>query len=333
MKIHLPLIFSIAGLLLSSCASIINGPNTRVQINASTPLKVAIRNDTIEVIQSAFITPKRSPQHLTLNVITPDTSFVSHIQPISSLAYYFNIAAVYGLGFLIDRTNPKRYTYPIKLWIRNNKVYDYNHKNPEFNFENIIKVTANNLFDFNDFLEPSIYYERKLNSHSSYTLGIGLPVSQFIDRKSPKGLKLGYEHKFYFQNSAPFGQYIGLELNHLWVKHLAEVGFINKDIEKKRTGLFGTSNQKYREWIQIHKKTYTFNVKYGYQHRIINRFFVDLSIGLGLRHRDIKHTGRSRPQDDSYPYWLDIFNEHRELKAGNSWSVTLPLSAKLGYSL
>ena len=332
MKIHLSFICFIAVLFFSSCASIINGPNTRVQINADTPLKVAVLNDTTEIVESAIITPRRSPQNLSLKVITPDTSFVSNIRPISSLAYYFNITAVYGLGFLVDRANPKRYTYPIQLWIKNNKIYDYNHKNPEFDFGNIIKVTTNNLFDFNDFLEPSIYYERKLNSHSSSTFGIGIPANQFYKRKTPKGLRLGYEHKLYFQNRAPFGQYIGLELNHLWVKHLAEIGFINEDIKREWTGWFGASNQKYTEWVQVHKKTYTFNVKYGYQQKIINRFFVDLSVGLGLKYRDIKHTGRSRPQDVSYTYWLDIFNEHREIKAGNSWSVTFPLSAKLGYS-
>lgn len=333
MRICLPFIATVASLLLFSCASIVNGPTTSVRINSETPLKVVVQHDTTNVIKSATINPRRSSQALSLKVITSDTSFVSNIKPVSSLAYYFNITAFagYGLGFLIDHSKDKRYTYPLKIWVKNNKIYDYNHKNPEFDFSNIIKVTTNNLFDFNDFLEPSIYYERKLNNYSSSTFGIGVPVNQFNARKAPKGFRLGYEHKFYFQNKAPFGQYIGLEFSHLCVKHLAELGFINEDIPREWTGWFGPNNQKYEEWVQVHKQTYTFNVKYGYQQKI-NRFFIDLSVGLGLKNRDIKHTGRSRLQDAAHRPWLDIFNGYAEVEEGNTWRMTLPLSLKLGYS-
>ena len=334
MRICLPFMVIVTSLMLFSCASIINGPNTRVQINSENSLKVVVQNDTINIDKSAIINPRRSSQALSLKIITPDTSFVSNIQPVSSLAYYFNITAFagYGLGFLVDRSKDKRYTYPIKLWVKGDKIYDYDHKNPEFAFSGIIKVTANNLFDFNDFLEPSVYYERKLNNYSSSTFGIGVPVNQFNIRRAPKGFRFGYEHKFYFQNKAPFGQYIGLEFSHLWIKHLAEFGFINEDIKREWTGLFGPNNQKYEEWVQVHKKTYTFNVKYGYQQKIINRFFIDLSVGLGLKNRDIKHTGRSRPQDAFHRPWFDIFNEYAEVKEGNTWRMTLPFSLKLGYS-
>jgi hypothetical protein len=341
MRIVIPLVVSCI-LLLTSCARILNSRYTDIKITADSAMTLVIKNDTIALRPSATVTVLRSADFLKFETIHQDSSYQHQFKALNSLAYYLNINpyAGYGLGLLVDAKSSKRYTYPQKIWIKNNRALDYHHKNPNFKFDNTIKIALNNMLDFNDFLEPSVYYERRLNSFSSSTIGFGVPVNNLGRTKNLKGYRLGYEHRFYFKQTAPLAPYIGLEFSYFTANYLSNIRFINESIHRETDpfgltlllgAIFDIDERSYREWVKLAKKTYTFNVKYGVQQKI-NRFIVDFSVGLGMKNREVKHLDRFRPEDEIYRSWFDIFNSRKENEEGNSWSLTVPLSLKFGYS-
>ncbi|MBK9490620.1 MAG: hypothetical protein IPO07_18925 [Haliscomenobacter sp.] len=105
----------------TSCASILNPRYKSMSVFTQQPSKVIIRSDTLhtEANQVNFLIP-RSKDSLKLVIITDTSRQTFQIASRSSFAYYLNIAYNYGLGMLIDRGSPKRYTYPRRIYLGNN---------------------------------------------------------------------------------------------------------------------------------------------------------------------------------------------------------------------
>lgn len=105
-------------LVLNSCATILNSRYKAMTIYTHTPAKVIIQKDTIhsEYNEAHFLVP-RSKNSLTFQLLIDTVTTTLSIPAKNSFAYYLNIPYNYGLGMFVDQGNPKRFTYPRRVYL------------------------------------------------------------------------------------------------------------------------------------------------------------------------------------------------------------------------
>jgi len=108
----------ITTLILSSCATIFNQPTKIIYISTTTPAKVVVNNDTFSIFQNKIpVEVQRQSTDLNINVFNDSIHKTVTIKHRNSIAYWMNVyPASFWTGFLIDKNNPKRYTYPTKIY-------------------------------------------------------------------------------------------------------------------------------------------------------------------------------------------------------------------------
>lgn len=109
--LYMPAIF-----LLSSCASILNEPNTRIKVYTDNPSELFIGNDSFNIDLEDKIIVKRGKDSLTLVVSQDSLAKTFILKPKNSFNYYLNVFS-YGLGFIWDSKSEKRYTYKRNLYL------------------------------------------------------------------------------------------------------------------------------------------------------------------------------------------------------------------------
>jgi uncharacterized protein YceK len=126
-------------ILFSSCATILNKPNTKTSLYTSSPAKIIIDQDTLSTTENKVdIILPRSKDTISIITITDSTKKTFHLNPKNSIAYYGNIPFNYGIGMLIDRNNSKRYKYPSQVYVdfadtlHSFSTYDKNNKHKWF---------------------------------------------------------------------------------------------------------------------------------------------------------------------------------------------------------
>jgi hypothetical protein len=104
-----------------SCATLLNDSNTRIKVNTTSPAKITVQNDVYSTQNNRkSIYPARSKNELLLTISTDSITKTIRLKSKNSGWYYYNIIGNYGLGMLIDRRNPKRYSYPKEIFINTN---------------------------------------------------------------------------------------------------------------------------------------------------------------------------------------------------------------------
>ncbi|MDR1089724.1 MAG: hypothetical protein LBL79_01500 [Prevotella sp.] len=123
------LIIALISCLFASCASILNGDWTSVSVWTEQPVKAIVRGDTLHTKPSSntnvlsFSVP-RSGEPLRFVLQSDSLRKTINLSPKNSQNYYLN-ALYFWPGFLVDMSNPKRYTYDSKLTFdRNLNLYD-----------------------------------------------------------------------------------------------------------------------------------------------------------------------------------------------------------------
>lgn len=104
--------------LLSSCASMLNQPHTSISLYTTQPSVIVQNHDTLQTTDnkaSLLIERKREP--LMLILTTDSIKKTIRIEPGNSLMYWSNILFNYGLGMLYDKNKPKRYGYPLRVYV------------------------------------------------------------------------------------------------------------------------------------------------------------------------------------------------------------------------
>lgn len=121
------LVFSCLFFGCCSCATILNPSHKSMTIYTPGPSKIIIKKDTLntEANEVHFLVP-RSKDPLNLRVIADTSDQSLSIPAKSSFAYYLNLPYNYGLGMLVDQNNPKRYTYPCRIYLDSNGSRDFN---------------------------------------------------------------------------------------------------------------------------------------------------------------------------------------------------------------
>ena len=121
------LLFSCLAFGCCSCATILNPSHKAMTIYTPSPSKIIIKKDTLQTEGNEvhFLVP-RSKEPLNLRVIADSSDHSLSIPAKSSFAYFLNIAYNYGLGMLVDQKNPKRYTYPRRIYLDSSGIRGFN---------------------------------------------------------------------------------------------------------------------------------------------------------------------------------------------------------------
>src|ERR1700741_3673536 len=138
---------AVIGCMLSSCATIMNQRTQEVIVHADTEVKVVLGKDTTTSENNYLrIYPKRKNESLKITVLNDSVSRNITLNPANSFPYWFNIYATWGLGALVDRSNPKRYDYPAYIDVKMNRaaadsVFGFSAKHLGTKYRNSIKFT------------------------------------------------------------------------------------------------------------------------------------------------------------------------------------------------
>ena len=106
-------------LVLSSCATVLNSPTKTIFITTTTPAKVVVNKDTLTTFQDKIpVEVQRQAADLSINVFNDSINKTVILKHRNSFAYWLNVYPIplCWTGFLIDRKNPKRYTYPTRMY-------------------------------------------------------------------------------------------------------------------------------------------------------------------------------------------------------------------------
>lgn len=105
--------------LFCSCATVLNKSIKTIYITTTTPAKIVVNQDTIlTYVSKVPIEIKRQPKDLNINVSNDSINKEVLFAYKNSFAYWLNIypTPLFWTGFLIDKNNPKRYTYPKRIY-------------------------------------------------------------------------------------------------------------------------------------------------------------------------------------------------------------------------
>lgn len=154
-------------------------------------------------------------------------------------------------------------------------------------YRNQLKVSPMRLLDpVNPGVE--VHYERVLSPRYSAELTYGYmtpAVSLRPTLREPyKGTRLGLEVKRTGKELDAFREYWSAEVVHN----------NSRAQEEEQIGIDSTDTQGIYHTFEIHKKTTTLNIKWGVQRRE-GRVVFDVGMGVGVKYRDIQHTGRQTP--------------------------------------
>jgi len=109
-----------------------NQSHKNITFYTTEPSDVIIDRDTIKTIDNkAILKVKRKNEIINIVAISDSLTQNFEIEPKSSFMYWSNIFCNFGLGMLVDRKKPKRYSYPQRIYTNSsdtlNRFYKYRH--------------------------------------------------------------------------------------------------------------------------------------------------------------------------------------------------------------
>lgn len=120
-------------ILLSSCATIINQPHTNVKVRTTESSKIIYRQDTIKTANNEVnLWVERKKETLSFVAMTDSITKTIEVKSKLSTAFWWgNLFSGAGvIGYAVDLTNPKRFTYPTRIYINSaetiGRYYRYN---------------------------------------------------------------------------------------------------------------------------------------------------------------------------------------------------------------
>jgi hypothetical protein len=119
-KKHLNLILPSLILIISSCATVFNSKTKKINITTSQPTKIILNQDTILTKKNnATIEVSRQKDPIKIKLINDSISKIININSKNSFSYWLNAypTPILWTGFIIDKNNPKRYTFPSRIYI------------------------------------------------------------------------------------------------------------------------------------------------------------------------------------------------------------------------
>lgn len=154
------------GFLLNSCATLFHSRNVDVRVYSDTDsVKIYVNDDTTRYYTPTIVNVERSSKDLLITAFKDSAS--EHIKIKSRLSTAFWLGSLYPgigiIGFAIDLTNPKRYTYPSDITIHFNESKNYSTKK----YSNWIKPAKNHLSLKLSIPEGNFLYLNKGNEYGN----------------------------------------------------------------------------------------------------------------------------------------------------------------------
>jgi len=111
-----------------------NQPYKNMTIYTIKPSEIILKQDTIQTTDNkANLRVERKKETLNIVITTDSLTKTVEIEPKNSSLYWSNIFCNYGMGMLVDKNNPKRYSYPQRIYINSsdtiNRYYKYGQSN------------------------------------------------------------------------------------------------------------------------------------------------------------------------------------------------------------
>jgi hypothetical protein len=117
-RAHKMICVLLANCFFASCATIINKPLEKINIYVSEPSTIVIGKDSLIAYNGHLkIFLPRSPYPVEMHVVNDRLQKKIIINSRNSNAYYSNIIFNFGVWMYVEKDNPKRYTYPSKIFI------------------------------------------------------------------------------------------------------------------------------------------------------------------------------------------------------------------------
>ena len=327
-------------LVFSSCASIFNRPTTKLRIYTSKPVVVKAEGKVqTKIADNHGFRVNRNPEPLQLSVFASDSiqRRVS-VDSKNSAAFYLNFFPMHYfiqpiVGVLLDRKNPKRFTYPRVIYIdlsdTTGGYLNYIPLDSANSFKkNLLKLSITKPFSY-DPGGVEISYERIATNRSSYQFTythISSTLSRRLSYFNPsnlKGRQFELEYRYYLKKSAPLGYYLSGELTYLSSEHYDQE---NLAATNRYYSLIYVDN------IGVTKNNFSFNIKLGRQF-FVDRLSIDAFVGVGLRFKNVKHFDGLNPDGRvlNSSYFLSPDIDYMNNRSGRYVSCSVPLGLKIGY--
>ena len=325
----------IAGLILltfMSCATLLNGDITRLEIVTTSPATLVLNNDTLKSLNNRTpIKVIREAEPLSITIFNDSIVKKVNINYKSSFAYWANLGFFYGAGMLIDMNNPRRYTYPKTVYVDMNSA--------DNGYTTLSNAGIKNSFQFKinplkliDVSNPALELSAEKgtgNRVATQLMASYLLPSRISDngndfKPNIKGYRIAVEEKYYLKKQAPVGSYVSFELNYMKNKYTDILTFGSS----RYLFLSPYDSSNIKDTLGIKKQTFSINCKFGHQ-LIIKKLSIDLYAGLGMRYKDVKYFDGFNPdkerEKDTRPN--DFIISDRE---GKYWIINFPIGFKLG---
>lgn len=331
-------------LLCNSCATIFNGKNTKVNIYAPENTKVSYQSQTYNIENgSVTIYPKRSKDSLQFTLIKDSISNDFSFKRRTSGKIFLNLLTPYslGAGILIDLTNQKRFTYKRNIYFEtdsvNQSLFTPSLK-PILLKKNDFFIYTTPLKAMDLFSQPmlTIGAEYFFTNKMSFSVEYGTVFSDRLGNDNTefeivkeKGRSFRYELKYYnllsISNSPRVNEYIGLEGRFMRYQ-------FNDVIRYRRS--IDAIDFNVNEIIAVGESVNVFNIKYGLNYPIGDRFYLDVYSGFGIRIRTVKNPDSrfNAETDFLYDDRSSFFNYRRSNNEGinDSQGLNFTLGFKFG---
>jgi len=105
-------------ILMTSCATFMNQPHKNLTIYTTEPGKIIYNGDTIKTTDNkAYIRVERNKEPFSFIATTDSLAKTVQVKSKNSFMFWSNIFCNYGIGMLVDRKNPERYSYPRSIYL------------------------------------------------------------------------------------------------------------------------------------------------------------------------------------------------------------------------
>ncbi len=283
---------------LTSCATIFNSKKTTVNISTDKASRLIYKADTIAInIEKTKIYPTRSKLPLDFTIITDSLTQNFSFKRKTSILFWLNLNYTYGLGMLVDFTNPKRFTYNKNLHfitdsitnsiVLSSKKVTLLPKNNWFLYTSPLQaidafstpmLTLGTEYFFKDNISISAEYGRK------YT---ALPRRNFnVSFLKNKAALYRVETKWYnginLTNNVHLNEYLGLEYRLLKSQFNQNIRYFESN-NRNSNNFFTIDDFATKKSVSI------INLKYGVLVPLGKQLYFDFYSGFGVRIKSFKH--------------------------------------------
>jgi len=306
----------------TSCATILTGKRSRIQIHTNKNVQLIVEGDTIDRAENKPVYMEVRNNKHPLPIVVKDGSNQQFLAVGSHkpFTYWLNaIPIIYFTGFLVDEISGRKWRYPRKIYIESNESGI--SFLPYMPMDSSLLVRKNKI-NFTPLSLVNGYhpawefgYERLHGTSRATQVSVSLFRSWNNDfARNSKGFKLGLEEKFFFRSQDRMRVYGSLSLEYWHKEHDALLNLLVVDAQGDPAIPWRT----FSRLTTIRKQFIGIVPRIGIQQYITPRLVLEGYFGVGFRARKVQHLNRSpftQHEDDFDWFFTDVeYLSNRETK-------------------